>query len=183
MGNMFSTLNLTIQQFTFQYLAKRFDLSEHTFRGLSDTAIIRRPLEQIHLRTHEYLWLHEANAAVNVFVQHGYIRLPTKSAVCKLLAFCHMSRFIWISSDLQTIHIVGPSMSVTTLVKMSNHAARRRMSAHGIQIWKKAFGCDRYVTDVEASFIRYERCTLLTLTGIAVCFTFILRLKLMFLIS
>ena len=183
MGHMFSTLKLTIQQFTFQYLANRFDLSKHTFKSMSNTATIPRLLEQIDLRTYEYMWLHEANAAANDSVQHGYIRLPTKSAMCKLLAFCHISHFIWISSDLQTIYIVGPSVCVTSLVQMSNQAATRRMNAHEIQLLKTAFGCDGYVTDVEASFIRYERYTLLALTVIAMLFSFVVPQMLPILIS
>ena len=113
-SDVFSTLKLTIQQFTFQYLAKRFDLSKHTFKKMSNAGTIPRLLEQIDLRTYEYMWLHEANAAANDSVQHGYIRLPTKSAICKLLAFCQISHFIWINSDLQTINIVGPSVCVST---------------------------------------------------------------------
>ena len=178
-SDVFSTLKLTIQQFTFQYLAKRFDLSKHTFKRMSNAGTIPRLLEQIDLRTYEYMWLHEANAAANDSVQHGYIRLPTKSAICKLLAFCQISHFIWINSDLQTINIVGPSVCVNTLVQMSNQAATRRMNTNEIHLLKRAFGCDGYVTDVEASFIRYERYTLLTVTGGALCLTLFVRQKLL----
>ena len=93
-GSIISKTKLFIQQITSQYLAKHFDLSAHTFSKMSNGAIIPRLLEQIGLRTYEYMWLHEANASANDSVQHGYIRLPTKSAVWKLLAFCHISHFI-----------------------------------------------------------------------------------------
>ena len=179
-GNVFNNLKLTTQHFISQYLSKRFDISSHTFKNMSNAATIPRLLEQIDLRTYEYMWLHEANAAANDSVQHGYIRLPTKSAICKFLAFCHISHYIWISSDLQTLHIVGPSVSVNNLVKMSNQAATRRMNAEEIQSLKTAFGCDGCVTDVEAAFIRYERYTMLILTGGALCFTFFVRQKLFF---
>ena len=105
---------------------------------MSNAATIPRLLEQIDLRTYEYMWLHEANAAANDSVQHGYIRLPTKSAMCKFLAFCHISHYIWISSDLQTLHIVGPSVCVNNLIKMSNQAATRRMNTDEIQSLKTA---------------------------------------------
>ena len=92
-GNIISNIKLFIRQSTFQYLAKHFDLSAHTFSRMSNGAIMPRLLEQIGLRTYEYMWLHEANASANDSVQHGYIRLPTKSAVWKLLAFCHIFTF------------------------------------------------------------------------------------------
>ena len=182
-GSIISNIKLFIRQSTFQYLAKRFDLSAHTFSKMSNGAIIPRLLEQIGLRTYEYMWLHEANASANDSVQHGYIRLPTKSAVCKLLAFSHTSHFIWISSDLQTIHIVGPTTMVLTLVKMSNQACTRRMNASEISVMKEAFGCDWFITDLDRSFRKCERCTLLALTIIAVIFTCIVRQLLLILIS
>ena len=182
-GSITSKTKLFIQQTTFQYLAKHLDLSAHTFSKMSNGATIPRLLEQIGLRTYEYMWLHEANASANDSVQHGYIRLPTRSAVWKLLAFCHISHFIWISSDLQTIHIVGPTTMVLTLVKMSNQACTRRMNASEISVMKEAFGCDWFITDLDRSFRKCERCTLLALTIIAVIFTCIVRQLLLILIS
>ena len=174
-AEIFSICKSSVQEFTFQYLAKRFDLSKHTFKNMTNSATLPRLLEQLDLRTYEYMWLHEANAAANDSVQHGYIRLPTKSILCKFLAICHISHYIWISSDLQTIRIVAPSVCVTALVKMNNQAATRRMTAHEIQVLKTTFGCDAFVTDVDAIFIRYERLTMLTLSCIGVCSTILVR--------
>ena len=182
-GSIVSKTTQFIQQITFQYLAKHFDLSAHTFSKMSNGAIIPRLLEQIGLRTYEYMWLHEANASANDSVQHGYIRLPSKSAVWKLLAFCHISHYIWISSDLQTVHIVGPTPMVLTLVKMSNQAATRRMNESEISVLKEAFGCDGFITDLDRSFWKCERYTLIALTIIAVIFTCIVRQLLLILIS
>ena len=182
-GSIISKTKLFIQQSMFQYLAKHFELSSHTFSRMSNGTIIPRLLEQIGLRTYEYMWLHEANASANDSVQHGYIRLPTKSAVCKLLAFSHTSHFIWISSDLQTIHIVGSTTMIITLVKMSNQACTRRMNASEISELKEAFGCDCFITDLDRSFRKCERYTLLALTIIAVIFTCIVRQLLLILIS
>ena len=174
-AEIFSKCKSTIQETTFQYLAKRFDLAEHTFKNMTNSATIPRLLEQLDLRTYKYMWLHEANAAANDSVQHGYIRLPTKSIVCKFLAICHISHYIWISSDLQSIHIVAPSVSVTALIKISNQAATRRMTSQEERSLKATFGCDAFVTDVDATFIRYERVTLLTLSCIGACCTFLIR--------
>ena len=174
-AEIFSKCKSTIQETTFQYLAKRFDLAEHTFKNMTNSATIPRLLEQLDLRTYKYMWLHEANAAANDSVQHGYIRLPTKSIVCKFLAICHISHYIWISSDLQSIHIVAPSVSVTALIKISNQAATRRMTPQEERSLKVTFGCDAFVTDVDATFIRYERVTLLTLSCIGACCTFLIR--------
>ena len=156
-GNSFGSIKEFVRDYIFQQLAKQFDISAHTFRDLANMKTFPRLLQEIGLCTYEYMWLHEANASANDSVQHGYIRMPTKSLFVKCLAFCHVSHFIYIKSDLQTITIVGPTACVNAFIKMSNVAATRRMTCDEMESLKKAFGCGSWVTDVDLRFIKVER--------------------------
>ena len=156
-GSFLMGLTSSIKDIVFQYIAQRFDISEHTFVRLSNMTTLPRLLEQLGLRTFRYMWLHEANAAANDSVQYGYIRMPTKSYLGQCLAFSHISHYIWISSELDKLHMVGPSVSVNAFVRMSNIAATRAMTPAEITELKREFGMDDAITDVDAVFIRAER--------------------------
>ena len=108
----------SLRDIVFQYIARRFDISEHTFVCLSNMTALPRLLEQLGLRTFRYMWLHEANADAGDYVQHGYIRMPTKSCLGKCLAFAHVSHYIWISRDLDKMHMVGPTACVNDYIRM-----------------------------------------------------------------
>ena len=169
------SVKATIKLWIFQYLAERFDVSSHTFSQLNNGSTMPRLLEQIRLRSWQYMWVHEANAASKDSVQYGYIRLPTKSAVCKLLAFFHIVHYVWSSSDLQTIHIISSTKMVFALIKMSNSAAAKPMTEKEEESLREAFGCDNYVTEMDLTFISYERYTLFAFTAISIFVTCIVH--------
>ena len=54
-GDMCRSVKSDVRDFTFQYLAKHFDISSNTFKNLSNMGTLPRLLEQIGLRTYEYI--------------------------------------------------------------------------------------------------------------------------------
>jgi len=167
-GSVFTGLTSRIKDILFQYIARRFDISEHTFVNLSNMTTLPRLLEQLGLRTYRYMWLHEANADANDSVQHGYIRIPTKSYFGKFLAFAHISHYIWISHDLDKLYIVGPSVTVNAFIRMSNVAATRAMTPAERADLRRNFGMHDATTDFDTKFIRMERRAFFCLTSFGV---------------
>ena len=111
-------------------------------------ATLPRLLEQLGWRTCRYVKLHEANAAANDLVQHGYIRMLAKSYLVKFLALAYISHYIWIARDLDKIHMVGPNVSVHAFIRMSNVVGTRTMLAEGILELKTSCGLHDALTDV-----------------------------------
>ena len=179
-GSVVSGLTSSIKDLVFQYLARRCDISEHTFVRVSNMTTFSGLLQQLGLRTYRYMWLHEANAEANDSVQHGYIRIPTKSHFGKLLAFAHISHYIWISRDLDKLYIVGPTASVNGLIEMSNVTAGRSMYPFEVTLLRRSFGMDEAMTDVDALFVRMERRAVFCLVALGAIALFIRTLEELF---
>ena len=110
----------------FQRVAKRFELSSHEFVNVNNMPAITRLLHLLDLRTHTFLWQHDANVDGDDAIMTGYIRLPTHTWFLWVLSLLGISHYIWISHDATTIHAVGPNEFIRGLLRLSSRGANRQ---------------------------------------------------------
>ena len=114
----------------FTFVSRKFSLSKHHLRNVTNIAAITRLLAQLELDTHSYLWQHDANVEAEDKTMVGYVRLPTRTWLLWLMAMLGFSHYIWIDDKAREILIVGPTEFVQALLRLSNIAANRMASRH-----------------------------------------------------
>ena len=115
-----------LHSWLFQMVAKKFEVCENRFEGVSNIAAITRVLKALGLRTYRFRWQHDANADTNDSYQVGTVRLPTRSWCIWLLALLGITHYIWVKEDGSAIVMTGPQEAVKVLLKVSNLAANRQ---------------------------------------------------------
>ena len=165
--NNISTVWHTFREQLFLHMAMKYDITEHTFERLSNPATIPRLLSEMGLRSYRHLWLHEANAETNDWIQHGTIRLPSRSLWLRMLALGHITHYLWISDDAQTVHIQGPTSAVMSLVYFSNSARTRALREDELHQLKSSFGMTDTMSTLDGQILLlefkfYSGCILIT---------------------
>jgi len=146
-----------ISSVCFQNFAASLELREERFNQVTNLLIFPRIFEQLQLHTFKVIWNHDANAQTGDFVQWGWLRLPTKSYLLALLAFCGVTHYVYIPWDLKSVEIVGPADAIAILVDLSNVAATTRLTETQLDSLRHAFGMGDAWTKADKVFILVER--------------------------
>ncbi len=116
--------------------------------------------------------MHDANAQTQDYVQWGYARLPSRSFTIGMLALCHITHYVYITMDLDSIEIVAPKKAVKVLITVSsaNNVKNEGIpDAAQLHDLKTAFGILAEHTTADSVCLTWEKRFLIILYGI-VCF-------------
>jgi len=147
-----------ISSVCFQLFAASLELREERFDEVTNLLIFPRIFEQLQMHTFKVIWNHDANAQSGDFVQWGLLRLPTKSYLLALLAFCGVTHYVYIPRDLKSVEIVGPADAIAILVDLSKVAATTRLTETQLDSLRHAFGMGDAWTKADKVFVLVERC-------------------------
>ena len=156
----------SLQSFVFQIVASHFDLSYHNLRGVTNIVAIARILDQLHLRTHAYLWQHEVNVDSDDSIMTGYVRLPTQTWFLWLLSLVGISHYIWVKHDASEMVAVGPTNFLHALFRMSTDYANCEVPEEELQSLAAHLHTRIPRTLAERRCMCCERCTVVALQSI-----------------
>ena len=117
-----------VHSWLFMLVAKKFNVEEHRFDGVSNLGAMSRVLRQAGLRTGRHRWNHDANADAGDSYQVGTVRFPIKSYCLWTLALLGITHYIWMKDDGSVVVMTGPREAVDILVRISNSAVNRQAS-------------------------------------------------------
>ena len=106
---LWNRFSRSLHSHVFQHAAAVFALSSHSLQQVNNIVTIARILDQLGLRTHTYLWHHDANIDGDDSIMTGYVRLPSKTWLLWWLSVLGISHYIWISHDAGQMVAVGPT--------------------------------------------------------------------------
>ena len=158
----------TVHNQVFLFICRRYNFAEHRLKNTTNITTIPRILFRIGLRSHRYIWHHDANADAGDAVQWGFLSIPTHSWGIYLLSLFHVSHYIHIDMNLSYIDIVGPQRAVNDLIRLSNSTNNKPISDSELLEVKTSFGLSDGDNDFEDVVLQDEKMLLAGLLGIVI---------------
>ena len=157
---LWSRCEESLKSCIFQHVADAFALSAHSFKDVTNMPTITRILEHLHLRTHTYLWQHDANIDGNDRVMTGYVRLPAQSWFLWILSLFGISHYVWVNHDAREIVFVGPTDFIMGVLRASNTYTNRAIPPAELERLHALLHEPALSNHAERRCVRCERCFL-----------------------